>query len=60
MDLLSEILSHMRLAGTLYFRTSFTSPWSIRVPAFEKAARFHFAHKGRCFVRVTEFACNRT
>jgi AraC-like DNA-binding protein len=52
MDLLSDILAHMQLSGTLYFRTSFTSPWSIKVPAFENVARFHFAHKGRCFVRV--------
>lgn len=52
MDLLSDILSRMQLSGTLYFRTSFTSPWSIVVPAFEKVARFHFAHKGRCLVRI--------
>lgn len=52
MDLLSDILAHMRLKGTLYFRTSFTSPWSVRVPSFENVARFHFAHKGSCFVRV--------
>ena len=52
MDLLSDILSHMQLSGTLYFRTSFTSPWSIRVPSFENVARFHFAHKGRCLIRV--------
>ncbi|HSM43265.1 MAG TPA: cupin domain-containing protein, partial [Afifellaceae bacterium] len=53
MDLLSDILSHMRLSGTLYFRTSFTSPWSIRVPAFRNVARFHFAHRGRCLVRIS-------
>jgi len=53
MDLLSDILSHMRLSGTLYFRTSFTSPWSIRVPAFHNVARFHFAHRGRCLVRIS-------
>ncbi|MFY0612841.1 MAG: AraC family transcriptional regulator [Hyphomicrobiaceae bacterium] len=52
MDLLSDILSHMRLKGTLYFRTSFTSPWSVHVPPYEKVARFHFAHKGSCFVRI--------
>ncbi|EKF18023.1 AraC family transcriptional regulator [Nitratireductor pacificus pht-3B] len=52
MDLLSDILSHMRLSGTLYFRTAFTSPWSVRVPSFENVARFHFAHKGRCLVRI--------
>lgn len=52
MDLLSDILSHMRLTGTLYFRTSFTSPWSVRVPSFQNVSRFHFAHKGGCFVRI--------
>ncbi len=52
MDVLSDILSHMKLSGTLYFRTSFTSPWSVRVPAYEQVSRFHFAHRGRCFVRV--------
>jgi len=52
MDLLSDILSHLRLKGTLYFRTSFTSPWGVKVPSFENVARFHFAHKGRCFVRI--------
>ena len=52
MDLLSDILSHIQLSGTLYFRTSFTSPWSIKVPSYENVARFHFAHKGRCLVRI--------
>ncbi|MGI9350367.1 MAG: AraC family transcriptional regulator [Rhizobiaceae bacterium] len=52
MDLLSDILSRLQLTGTLYFRTSFTSPWSIRVPSYENVARFHFAHKGRCLVRI--------
>ena len=52
MDLLSDILSHLKFEGTLYFRTSFTSPWSIRVPSYENVSRFHFAHRGRCFVRI--------
>ncbi|WP_029040514.1 AraC family transcriptional regulator [Cucumibacter marinus] len=51
MDLLSDILSFLRLRGSLYFRTEFTSPWSVQVPAFERVARFHFAHRGRCLVR---------
>lgn len=54
MDLLSDILARLKLTGTLYFRTSFTSPWSVRVPEFENVSRFHFAHKGRCLVRVAE------
>ena len=52
MDLLSDILSNLKLEGTLYFRTSFTSPWSIRVPAYQMVSRFHFAHRGRCLVRI--------
>lgn len=52
MDILSDILSLMKLTGTLYFRTSFTSPWGVTVPAFENVARFHFAHQGRCFAHV--------
>ena len=52
MDLLSDILSRMRLLGTLYFRTSFTSPWGVKVPAFENVSRFHYAHRGHCLVRV--------
>ena len=52
MDLLSDILSGLQLSGTLYFRTSFTSPWSVLVPQFSNVARFHYAHKGRCLVRI--------
>ncbi len=52
MDLLSDILSQLQLSGTLYFRTSFTSPWSVRVPSFENVARYHYADKGRCLVRI--------
>jgi len=54
MDLLSAILTQLKLSGTLYFRTSFTSPWSIRVPEYEKVARFHYVQRGRCFVRISD------
>jgi AraC family transcriptional regulator, activator of mtrCDE len=52
MDALSDILSKLKLSGTLYFRTSFTAPWSIKVPSYMNVARFHYAHKGNCFVRI--------
>lgn len=52
MDLLSDILAVMKMRGTLYFRTAFSAPWGVQVPAFENVARFHFAHRGRCWVRV--------
>lgn len=52
LDLLSDILTRLSLRGTLYFRTSFTEPWGVRVPASCNVARFHFAHRGEALVRV--------
>jgi AraC family transcriptional activator of mtrCDE len=52
MDVLSDILSRMKMQGTLYFRTQFSSPWAVRVPAFSNVARFHIAARGRCWIRV--------
>lgn len=53
LDLLSDILTKLSLKGTLYFRTSFTEPWGVQVPAFENVARFHYVHRGECVVRVS-------
>lgn len=52
LDLLSHILTSLSMRGTLYFRTSFTKPWGVTVPSYENVARFHFAHRGSCLVRV--------
>ena len=52
LDLLSDILTNLSMRGTLYFRTSFTKPWGVAVPAYENVARFHFAHRGTCLFRV--------
>lgn len=52
MDILSDVLSLMKLKGTLYFRTSFTSPWGVTVPSFQNVSRFHYAHRGRCYALV--------
>ncbi len=52
LDLLSDILTNLKMRGTLYFRTSLTSPWGIKVPAYENVARFHFAHRGSCLIEV--------
>lgn len=54
LDLLSDILTRLAVKGTLYFRTSFTPPWGVEVPAYRNVARFHFAHRGGCMLRVTE------
>lgn len=52
MDVLSDILDLLQLHGTLYFRTAFAPPWSVAVPAFGKAARFHLAVEGQCHILV--------
>lgn len=52
MDLLSGILNVMKMSGSVYFRTSFTSPWGVEVPPHQNVSRFHYVHRGRCYVRV--------
>ncbi len=52
MDLLSDILANLKMVGTLYFRTEFSSPWGVEVPAYSNVSRFHFVHRGRCFAQV--------
>lgn len=52
LDLLSDILTRLSLQGTVYFRTSFTEPWGVKVPAFSNVARFHYVHRGECVARV--------
>ncbi len=54
MDILSDILGLLKLKSTLYFRTALHAPWGIRVPDFENVARFHFVHRGRCWISVGE------
>jgi AraC-like DNA-binding protein len=57
MGVLSDILDVLQLRGTLYFRTAFSPPWSVAVPAQGRAARFHLVAQGRCHVCIGE-ACD--
>lgn len=52
LDLLSDILTRLSLKGTLYFRSSFSEPWGVQVPAFSNVARFHYAHRGDCLIHL--------
>ena len=54
LDLLSDILTRLSVKGTLYFRTAFSPPWGVEVPSYENVARFHFAHRGDCMIRIVE------
>lgn len=56
MDLLSDILKLMKLKGTLYFRTDFSPPWGLLVPAYENVCRFHFVQQGSCWLKIADRA----
>ena len=47
MDILNDILDTLDLKGVFYFRTDFSSPWSVKVPDFQQAARFHMVVQGQ-------------
>lgn len=56
-DVLSDILDTVALRAALYFRTDFYPPFSVAVPVFERAARFHLAVQGDCVVRLGDGSC---
>jgi AraC-like DNA-binding protein len=51
-DVLSEILGAVNLAGSLYFTTEFTAPWGVSIPRQGNVARFHLVMRGVCWVGV--------
>lgn len=54
MDILDDILDTLSLKGALYFRTDFSSPWSVEVPDLADAARFHLVVQGNCHVQLPD------
>lgn len=52
MDILSDILGHLNLKTSLYFRTALTPPWGVLVPAYRNVARFHIVVSGRFWVQL--------
>ncbi|MCA0928025.1 cupin domain-containing protein [Ruegeria profundi] len=46
------MLTNLSMRGTIYFRASFTRLWGVAVPSCGNVARFHFAHRGNCLIRV--------
>ncbi len=55
-DALSQILTVLRLRGSVYFHTHFSPPWGVAVPQFGNVARFHMAMRGHCWLRVAGVA----
>lgn len=63
MDVLSDVLRHIRLEGAFFFNGEFREPWSVRTPGGEQAAQLlcptakrlailHLVLRGRCWVQV--------
>ncbi len=51
-DVLSDIFDTIRLRATLYFRTDYSPPWAITVPAYQQAARFHLVVQGNAHIQL--------
>lgn len=50
-DILTEVLSSLRLRGRLFCRTELTGPWALAVPP-DELAHFHVVEDGRCWVHL--------
>lgn len=51
---LKDVLDTVSITSAIYFRTDFRKPYAIRVPAYDRAARFHMAMVGDCVVRIDD------
>lgn len=53
-DVLSDVLDTVALKAAIYFRTDFHPDFSIAVPAYGRAARFHLVVQGSCYVTLDD------
>lgn len=51
-DPLGEALHFLRMSGTLYCRSEFTSPWGLVLPALSDSLMFHIVTVGECWLHV--------
>jgi AraC-like DNA-binding protein len=51
MDVLSDILSSLRLGGGVYFRCEMSAPWGMAMP-HTSVAEFHVVVRGNCWLRM--------
>ena len=50
MDVLSDILSKIKLSSVVYFKSDFSKPWGMEVPK-GPFAQFHIVTKGQCILK---------
>jgi len=53
MDILSDILSKVKLSSVVYFKSDFSEPWGMDVPK-GPFAQFHIVTKGQCVLKTKE------
>lgn len=53
MDVLSHILSKVKLTSVVYFKSDFSEPWGMEIPK-GPFAQFHIVTKGQCVLRTEE------
>ena len=53
MDILSDILSKVKLSSVVYFKSDFSEPWGMDIPK-GPFAQFHIVTKGQCVLKTKE------
>ena len=53
MDVLSDILSKVKLSSVVYFKSDFSEPWGMEIPK-GPFAQFHIVTKGQCVLRTKD------
>ena len=53
MDILSDILSKIKLSSVVYFKSDFSEPWGMDIPK-GPFAQFHIVTKGQCVLKIKE------
>lgn len=51
MDILSDILSKVKLTSVVYFKSDFSEPWGMEIPK-GPFAQFHIVTKGQCVLKT--------
>ena len=49
-DILSDILSKVKLTSVVYFKSDFSEPWGMEIPK-GPFAQFHIVTKGQCVLK---------
>jgi len=51
LDVLSDILTKVKLSSVVYFKSDFSEPWGMEIPK-GPFAQFHIITKGQCLLKM--------